>query len=198
MSGGKPQPIDLSTMPQDGMTAAPAVQPWRQPFSAWRLTNTDERITELMAERGGGIGMEIVLVVPDHAGNAPELESYTADDGTVKRGYHLQMAAPFYGGDVLGVWVPHDYDGKSGIKDEFDQWTATPVESWEQDGMLNRSLEKMEPFFFKHFKESLMNLEVWPRISDKNQRAINRANSRVPTLHTLAEAAVPSPQYNEK
>ena len=173
---------------QYGMAAAP----WRQLFSAWRLTGTDERITGLMAERDGGIGMEIVLVVPDDAGNAPELTSYTADDGTVKRGYDLQMAAPFYGGDVLGVWVPHDYDGTSGIKNEFNQWTATPVESWEQEGMLNRSLEKMEPFFFKGYNESLMNPEVWPRISDENQRAINRANSRVPTLHTLAEAAVAS------
>lgn len=149
----------------------------------------DESVTDLVAEMGGGPGMNIVLVVPDYAGNVPKLTSYTAKDGTVKRGYHLQLAAPFYGGDILSVWVPHDYDGTSGIQDEFDKWTATPVRSWEQERMLNRSLEKMEPWFFKDYKEPLMNPEVWPRISDENQHAINRANSRVPTLHTLAAVA---------
>lgn len=166
-----------------------AVQPWRRPFSAWRLTNMDERVSRLVAERGGGEGMNIVIVVPDHTGNAPQLTSYTDDNGTEKRGYHLQMAAPFYGGDLLSVWVPHDYDGTSGIKNDFNQWTATPVEPGEQQSMLNQSLEKMEPWVFKLYKESLMNAAVWPYISFSNQRAINRANSRVSSMRTLAGAA---------
>lgn len=117
---------------------------------------------------------------------------YTDEDGTEKEGYHLSMAAPYYGGDSMGVWVPKGYNGTDGIVDDrkSPEWTATPCKPWEQDTALNQSLMHMEPWFFEMYKTSLMREGVWSRISDANQTRINRAVSRVPTLQELASASL--------
>lgn len=160
---------------------------WRTPFAAWRLTNLEGHIAESVQSRGNKPGMTTVLVQPEEDGTAPTLTSYTDDEGNVQKGYQLWVAAPFFGGDQMSLYVPKDYNGiDSIVKTTF---TATPIDASLQDIQFNRSLNLMELWFIRQFQTSLLKERTWSRISEKNRFKIMRAISKVPTLKYLASSA---------